>query len=259
MTGDGLATGDRDRAVLRQFVIAAAEAQHGAIAHARCLLAESDERPVERAVRHALGAEAERVDVMVAVHAAEDPAEHHFRRALAGESTAHGAEHASDALRERGATRLVDCTLIAAPVTGDRAAITLRVAAPADVSADDLAGVLSRAAQPPAITVANLERIVPKLSPNASLRVMHGATEQGWAPIGCTITLDWPVRRTLQAGTNLAMLLGACDGRTNARALHAAFADNAGERDDLSAYRFADVLRRLVVDGYITVEPAPAP
>jgi hypothetical protein len=107
------------------------------------------------------------------------------------------------------------------------------------------------------VSADSLHRVMPRLSPHARLRVLHGPSPDGWTPLGCTIALEWPVRRTLQAGTNLAMLLGACDGRTSAHALYASFAAGSNPGDGLTEPRFADVLRQLILDGYLILDGPP--
>jgi hypothetical protein len=159
-------------------------------------------------------------------------------------------------MHEAHVERIVLCTLLIARHETKRTPVTLRGQRGTATSAEHFERALATAASPPAATP-GIEELKPRLSPHARMQVTHAATAGGWAPLGCVIMLEAPFRRRLQAGTNLASLLDACDGESTARELYDRFIAGAGDSEDLSEESFARVMRELIDEGYLVLDAPP--
>lgn len=227
---------------------------------ADCVLTERDGEPAEERVRTMIGEAAAEMDVLVAAGAVLDIAEYLFRRTVRGEITSEAAERTTLAVRGTTGARVVECTVVVIRHGSPRPPVTVRAQRGTEAQPADLTNALALAGAPSPVPADRLDAVLPRLSPHARLQVTHAPGADGWEPVGCIISLDAPIRRSLQAGTNMAMLLDACDGTRSARRLYDGFLAGADPRDDLTEARFADVLQQLVVDGYLLLDsPPPRP
>jgi hypothetical protein len=230
----------------------------GASFHADCVLTERAAETAEERVRALIGEASEEMDVLVAAGAVLDIAEYLFRKTVRGEITSDAADVTARSVRGPTGARVVECSVVVVRHASPRPPVTVRWQRGLEATPAALERALTVAAVPPAITPDRLHALKPRLSPHARLQVTHAPDASGWAPLGCMIFLEAPVRRSLQAGTNLAMLLDACDGSRSARQLYDGFLSASDPQDDPTEARFADVLRRLVMDGYVMLDGSTA-
>lgn len=248
---------DGERVTRRILSGLGAHLAHGGRFHATCCLTELPGEPVERRVRALLGDAGAEMDVLVVSSIVHDVTDYHFGMALGGELTVEEAERLTERMNEARVERIVLCTLLIARHETTRTPVTLRGQRGTATSAEHFERALAAAASPPAATPAGIEALKPRLSPHARMQVTHAATAEGWAPLGCVIMLEAPFRRRLQAGTNLATLLDACDGESTARDLYDRFIAGAGDSEDLSEESFARVMRELIDEGYLVLDAPP--